>query len=361
MVVVDRLSKMTHFIPTQGLPYAKSTADLFFHHVFRLHGTPETIISDRGPQFTSRFWKAFCTLLQISVCLSTAFHPHSNGQTERTNQTLEQYLRCYTSYLQDDWSDLLTSAEFAYNSQTHASIKQSPFFINYGFHPSVLPNAPPKSPLPMVNDHIRNLQQGFILAKNTLLESQNTYKKYADLHHKAAPAYQPSQKVWLSTKNLKLSCPTKKLGPKYIGPYPIISIVSPVAVRLQLHPSFRIHPVFHVSLLKPWTKDHFPQRSPPPPDPIPVKGLKEFEVQRILDSRSRFNRLEYLIQWKGYGPEENSWEPATQVHAPSRVRAFHLQHPSKPGPLRPQRGRPKRGVLSGHARPVATTVIFANV
>uniref|UniRef100_A0A8C5LR95 Gypsy retrotransposon integrase-like protein 1 n=1 Tax=Leptobrachium leishanense TaxID=445787 RepID=A0A8C5LR95_9ANUR len=185
MVVVDRLSKMAHFIPTQGSPSAKDTANLFFHHVFRLHGTPETIISDRGPQFTSRFWKAFCTLLHISVCLSTAFHPHSNGQTERTNQTLEQYLRCYTSYLQDDWSDLLTTAEFAYNSQIHTSIKQSPFYTNYGFHPSVLPDTPPQSPLPLVNDHIQKLQQGFILAKNTLLESQNTYKKYADLHRKA--------------------------------------------------------------------------------------------------------------------------------------------------------------------------------
>ena len=128
LVVVDRLTKMAHFIPVKGVPSAEHTAEVMVREVFKLHGIPDDVVSDRGVQFTSKFWKSFCSALGVTINLSSAFHPQSNGQTERTNQTLEQYLRCFVSYLQDDWVDYLPTAEFAYNNSKHSSTSQSPFF-----------------------------------------------------------------------------------------------------------------------------------------------------------------------------------------------------------------------------------------
>uniref|UniRef100_A0A8C5P6E7 Uncharacterized protein n=1 Tax=Leptobrachium leishanense TaxID=445787 RepID=A0A8C5P6E7_9ANUR len=307
MVVVDRHTKMAHFVPVSSLPTAEKTADLFYHHIFRLHGVPSSIISDRGTQFTSKLWSAFCGILKIKICLSSAFHPQSNGQTERVNQWLEQYLRCFTTYLQDNWHTLLPSAEFSYNSQFHDSIKNTPFFVNFGYHPSLLPDLPSMGSVPSVNDRILQLQDCHRHLQTVIKETQQTQKIQADRRRRPPPSYQVGQKVWLSTRHLRLSCPTKKLGPKYIGPFPIVIVYSPVHVRLELPPSMKVHPVFHVSLIKPHVSDTLFRRPLAPPGPLLVDGEEEFEVEDVLDSRYHRRRLEYLIQWKGYGPEERSW------------------------------------------------------
>lgn len=109
-VVVDRFTKMAHFLPLRGTPSAIETAHIFIKEIVRLHGIPVNITSDRGVQFTSRFWRALCESLKIKLALSSAYHPQTNGQTERTNQTLEQYIRCFTSFSQDDWVSLLPLA-----------------------------------------------------------------------------------------------------------------------------------------------------------------------------------------------------------------------------------------------------------
>lgn len=153
-VIVDRLSKMAHFVPLKGTPSAAETASSFVKEVVRLHGIPINITSDRGVQFTCRFWKSLCEVLGIKLCLSSAYHPQTNGQTERTNQTLEQYLRCFSSFAQDDWTSLLPLAEFAYNNSIHSSIKKTLFFANYGFHLSFLPDVPQESSVPAVQDHL---------------------------------------------------------------------------------------------------------------------------------------------------------------------------------------------------------------
>ncbi|KAM8945856.1 protein-glutamine gamma-glutamyltransferase E-like [Pelodytes ibericus] len=339
MVVVDRLTKMAHFVPYTHLPSASETADLFIREIFRLHGLPENIVSDRGTQFTSHFWKAFCSELHIHRSLTTAFHPQSNGQTERTNQTLEQYLRCFTTHLQDDWSKYLPLAEFAYNNHIHSSTGKSPFIVNYGFHPSMLPGAPIPSSVPSATLHVRNLTRAYTLLRNTLLHSQQCYKAFADRHRTTALVYRTGDKVWLSTKHLKLSCPSKKLGPRFLGPFSITEVISPLVMRLRLPPSMKIHPVFHVSLLKPWGDNPFPGRLVPPLDPILVDGVEEYEVEEILDSRLHRGQLQYLIHWKGYGPADRSWQSARLVHADELVRAFHTRYPDRPGRWRARRSR----------------------
>ena len=134
-VVVDRLTKERHLIPCKTTITAEKLAQLFCDRVFRYHGLPKTIVSDRGPQFASCFGKHLCHSLKIESRLSTAFHPQTDGQTERINAVVEQHLRAYVSYLQDDWVDYLFLAEFAGNNQISETTTVSPFFANLGYHP----------------------------------------------------------------------------------------------------------------------------------------------------------------------------------------------------------------------------------
>jgi len=134
-VVVDRLTKQRHLVPCSTTVDARDLADLFLQHVFRLQGLPRTITSDQGPQFASAFWHRLCARLGIELRLSTAFHPQTDGQTERMNAVMEQYLRSYVNYLQDDWADCLPIAEFASNNHTSETTAVSPFFANLGYDP----------------------------------------------------------------------------------------------------------------------------------------------------------------------------------------------------------------------------------
>ena len=135
LTVVDRFTKMAHFIPCTKTTNSEETANMVMREVFRHHGLPDDIISDRGPQFISKFWKHLMEALKVSCKLSSSYHPQTDGQTERTNQTLEQYLRCFVNYQQDDWVKFLYFAEFAYNNKIHSSMRYTPFFANTGYHP----------------------------------------------------------------------------------------------------------------------------------------------------------------------------------------------------------------------------------
>lgn len=134
-VVVDRLSKKFHEIPCDTTIDAESLAKLFVANVWKLHGLPDTIVSDRGALFVSKFWAALCKRLKIQSLLSTAYHPETHGQTERTNAVMEQYLRCFVNYAQDDWPEWTPMSEFAGNNVVSSTARVSPFLANYGFHP----------------------------------------------------------------------------------------------------------------------------------------------------------------------------------------------------------------------------------
>ena len=131
-VVVDRLLKRAHFYPITNRFSAKDLARLFYDRLYPLHGLPLQIISDCGTQFAAAVFQEWCKLLGIESCMTTGYHPQADGQTERVNQILEQYLRCYVAYNLDDWSTLLGVAEFAYNNRAHEGTKESPFFLEYG-------------------------------------------------------------------------------------------------------------------------------------------------------------------------------------------------------------------------------------
>ena len=135
-VIVCKLSKMVHFIPCKTTITAPQTANIVFEYVVRHHGIPSIIISDRDARFTSMFWKSLWKLLGTKLNMSTAYHPQTDGQTERTNRTLEEMLRAYVNYQQSDWDDYLISAEIAFNNSFQLSTGYSPYYLNHGFHPS---------------------------------------------------------------------------------------------------------------------------------------------------------------------------------------------------------------------------------
>ncbi|CAJ0954135.1 unnamed protein product [Ranitomeya imitator] len=328
-VVCDRFSKMVHLVPLSKLPSSSDLVPLFFQHVVRLHGIPENIVSDRGSQFVSRFWRAFCGRMGIDLSFSSAFHPQTNGQTERTNQTLETYLRCFVSADQDDWVSFLPLAEFALNNRASSATLVSPFFCNSGFHPRFSSGQVESSDCPGVDTVVDRLQQIWTHVVDNLTLSQEKAQRFANHRRRVGPRLRVGDLVWLSSRHIPMKVSSPKFKPRFIGPYRISEVLNPVSFRLTLPDSFSIHNVLHRSLLRRYVAPMVP--SVDPPAPILVEGELEYIVEKILDSRVSRRKLQYLVKWKGYAQEDNSWVFASDVHAPDLVRAFHVAHPGRPG------------------------------
>ena len=324
-VVVDRLTKMVHLIPTVTSVKASEVAHLFQSHVFKLHGTPQNFVTDRDTKFTSQFWKELQTKLGVNSHMSTAYHPQSDGQTERVNRILEDMLRHYVNPLQDNWDELLPYAEFAINNSYQESIKTTPFMVNTGRDPKSniewCLKIPKQSKVPAVEEFIASMQHALSTAKSALYAAQQRQKSYADRRLRPEE-FQPGDQVMLSTQNIRLKMPgTPKLMPKWLGPLTVTDRINSVAYRLALPKSLRIHDVFHVSLLK---KYHGSARQQQQPLSFIENGQEYFRVERIVTHRVREITtrkatkhrskatkpiVEYLIKWEGYDDDQNTWEP----------------------------------------------------
>jgi hypothetical protein len=352
-VIVDRFTKMAHFLPLSTDTPIKDLANLYLKEVWRLHGLPSTAVSDRDSRFQSKFWLSLMELLNVDIRLSTAFHPQTDGQTERVNQVLEQYLRSYCSYQQDDWAELLPLAEHAYNSAVSESTKMSPFEANYGFSPRT--NWPEAGKRKHDNIGSTELLQDWTSVwrelRDNLDKAQTRQRKWYDKKRLPAPEYNTledvahgrakvADKVMLSRQNIKTKRPTEKLDHKLFGPFVIKRKVGERAYELELPPRMNIHPVFYVGLLEPYRESTDPSRKQEPPLPDEVDNQPSYVVERIVDSRyygpttakfpSRF--VQYMVVWAGYGPEENSWEPyeVLQGTAEDALKEYHAKYPRRP-------------------------------
>src|ERR1044072_9337457 len=258
-VIVDRLTKTAHFILIKLSYTVEQLAEIYVAEIVRLHGIPSSIVSDRDPRFTSRFWGALQEALGTKLKLSSAYHPQTDGQTERTIQSLEDLLRACVLDHKGSWDELLPLVEFTYNNSFHASIGMAPYEALYGRRC--------RTPLCWHQDGeslligpelVQQTTEKVKLIREKMKTSQSRKKSYADNRRKDLE-FQAGDHVFLrvtQTTGVGRAIKSKKLTPKFIGPYQITERVGPVAYRIALPPFLsNIHDVLHVSQLRKYMAD----------------------------------------------------------------------------------------------------------
>ena len=339
-VIVDRFSKMAHFIPLPTKVTAPELARIFLREIWKLHGLPASIVSDRDSKFTGHFWTELLKLLEIKRKMSVAGRAQTDGQTERTNQILEAYLRNFVSYEMTNWVNLLPMAEFSYNNSVSTATKMTPFSVVYGQHPrGSWPDVRIESPRSPASAVFANLMKSVHEeCRKNLQHTADAMGKYYDRKRlDATDAFKVGDKVMLNGRNLKTRRPSKKLDHKLFGPFKISAMVGTNAAKLDLsaHPSLKVHDTFNVSDLEPYRPSNIQGRIQPRPGPIETVEEEDdiYEVEEILGSELDTNgKLRYLVKWKGYTIDKCTLEPVENLKGSRNlVRQFHQKHPNQPG------------------------------
>ena len=339
LMVVDRLAKERVYIPCSDKDEgtnAEATAKMLLHNVWRRHGLPSSVVSDRGPQFVSSVWKALCKLLQINAKLSTAFHPETDGQSEIANQEMERHLRTYVNHFQNNWVDLLPIAEFAANANPSSTTKIPPFQATRGYVPRMSFD-PVDLSEELTREQLANtkawsiasdMEEVWKFVREEMARSQEKYTEAADRYRKSVE-YKVGDSVWLSTKNIKTERPSKKLDHKMVGPFKIKALVGSLC-RLELPTSMKIHDVFHPSLLRKASADPLPGQHNDPAPPVIVDDKEEWEVNDILDARKRGRKVQFRVKWKRYDKDKTWYDASGFEHSRKLVDDFYHRNPTKP-------------------------------
>jgi len=317
MVIVDRLGKGIILEPLEKLDtdyVARRFIKCFVGH----HGIPSAITSDRGSQFVNELWGRICELLGIKRRLSTAYHPETDGQTERTNSTIEAYIRMFCDWAQSNWSFLAPMAQLAINGRDSASTGVSPFFLDHGYHVEPLQleeearDIPNASTMRQKGENIvAKLKGALEIAQASLAIAQQRQEEAANRHRNEAPVYRPGDKVWLDLRNIRTDRLSKKLDARH-AKYTVLEKIGSHAYRLNTPAG--IHNVFHTMLLRPAADDPFPSqlRDDYQPPAILTEDSEEYHVERITGERmvrrGRASRKQYRVKWTGYARE--TWTDA---------------------------------------------------
>jgi len=296
-------------------------------------------VSDRGVQFAARMMKELNNLLGIQTKLSTAYHPQTDGQTESVNQELEQYLRVFIDHRQEQWPDWLGTAEFAYNNKIHTATKTSPFKANYGQDPRMGFEGRRKGKYEAAGKFVEKIRKIQEEAKAALGKAQEEMKKFADKKRGKGEEYRVGDLVLLSTKDLKWQMKGKrseKLTECFVGPYKIKGIISSNAIELDLPKSIKIHPVVNVSRVRLNTSQVKGQKKVPPKLVI-IEGEEEFEVEKIINKRIVRGKEKFLVQWKGYTAEADTWKSRENLeNARELIEEFEREYREEAEELRRQ-------------------------
>ena len=302
LIAIDRLTKMARFIPTHSSVTSKETADLFLREVFRHHGLPSNIVSDRDPRFTAKFWEALQEALGMKLLMSTAEHPQTDGQAEAAVKIIQKLLKPFV-FQGQDWEELLPSLEFAYNDTTQSSTGQTPFYLNYGHHPTGVTRHEPVDN-PHAEDQVQYLLRLQEAARDAINDAQQVQRRSADKKRMAAALIKEGDWVLLRRKESE----KRKLVPLADGSFQVTKVGNN-AVTLQFPSNSRAHPTVNISRVQLYFGPRPRLMTAPPND----DAGHEYEVDRIMGHRTRHGKDFYYIHWKGYPAEDDTWEPKENI------------------------------------------------
>ena len=319
LVITDRLSKGIILIPVNPKLFdAEGLAKMFLQFYVPHHWLPKAVVSDRGPQFVNAFWKSICSELNINQRISTAYHPETDGSTERANQEVETYLRTFIAFEQDDWIKWIPLAQIAINNKPASSTQISPFFMSHGYEAcSITTLTQNTNPIGTPADRgklvVRKLKDAHEFAQTAMAIAQQNQEKYANQHRQESISYKVGDKVWLNLKNISTERPSKKLDWVH-AKYTVTRTFPKSPHFYELDTPKGIHNRFHTSLLRPVGNDPLPSQQTDdaqPPGMLVENGETEFGIEEILSSRvrkiGRGKRKEVLVKWIGYA--KPSWHP----------------------------------------------------
>ncbi len=333
LVIVCRLTKENKLIPVNETLTQEGLTYLFNKHVVADHGMPEEVITDRGSLFKAAYWKTYLAKQGAKGKMSTSFHPETDGQTERMNQAVEQYIRFYANKLQSNWVELLPTAQLALNSAVSSTTKVSPHYANKGYEP--VAHRDPKdieSTSVDAEGKARKLQELHKELSDRIARKNLTTSKQANKKRIEGPTFKEGDKVFLSLQNFKTLRPSKKLDNLRKGAFRIKKVLGPVTFEIELPKGLRHNPRFHKKLLEP----------APPETPLCTSlelEDEDYEVETILDLQKKGRQWRYLVKWKGWPDSQNTWEPESNLtDCKSLVQRYHNENPGQGQ----QRGQPER-------------------
>jgi hypothetical protein len=340
-VVVDRFCKQAVSIPCSKSANARDMARMYIERIYCRYGAPQTIVSDRGPQFISSFWNEFTRILGVKLKLSTAYHPQTDGQTEIVNQYIDLRLRPFINYYQDDWPELIPMVDYAQLTLPHESLgMMSPFEVQYGYKPNTSWNWEPAEEAPKnareklnreeAQAYAQRMHKAWEKAKECLQRTQEVHARSANKRCRSVD-FGVDDYVYVLAKNWRRERPSAKLDSQMEGPWPIIAQEGH-SFRLGLPSSMKIHPVFSADRLRKAKDAPLPGQVAEKAEPIVVQDELEWELEEVLACKLERGKLKYRARWVGW-EEDPEWYPASDLkYAPHLLRAFHLRNPSVVGP-----------------------------
>ena len=316
MVVEDYTAKMARLIPTTMNVKAEGVAKLYFDNIYKLHGLPKGIVSDRDSKFTGAFWRALQKMVGTDLLMSTTAHPQTDGQTERANRTVLQILRHFVNTVGSDWAQHLPTVEFALNSTIHSSTNKAPFEIIYGYLPRTFPPIVYDEDNPASMDFMENRMLALRAAQDAIIAAKTEQSHYVNLHRKEDPDINVGDLVLVSNESQLSHLPKgrQKLVTKSVGPYKVTKVDRTTSNYALDIPNSKWFNKFHIDNIKEYVDPHlelFPNRQRRQPRIIQAEEDLNLEVEKIIGHEWRRNGIiHFLCKWEGFSDEDAMYRVA---------------------------------------------------